>query len=361
MKPKPCVLLVEDDVERGRAMARAFSKRFECLHLSTIGDVPAALREDHWGAVIANCGLANGCTGVEVLQAAQETLPRAFRIVYSEGHSESFRRDAQRIVQSHFTTDAAQPDFIGVLERTLGTLLEPPLLEIPPDLPAIQTDVWIGRAPMTREFLSALRVAAETDGPVYIYGEPGAGKTRAGITLCQWRREWKARGSPGAIASGGAVSILRVPSLRERPQDLPVLAARCLVGHGNEIGEVPRRLCPRATEELLGRDWFGNVVELHGVLMRAVLRVGPRQVIEAVDLPQDRSPAWRPSQYAKDAGQRDCLLRQLRAAGTVSCAARLEGCSRSNYIRLMRRLGIMRADVVADPALEGAEAFTEAG
>jgi hypothetical protein len=45
----------------------------------------------------------------------------------------------------------------------------------------------------------------------------------------------------------------------------------------------------------------------------------------------------------------------------VSSASRLEGCSRANYIRLMRRLGIIRADIVADPALEWTEAPVEVG
>jgi transcriptional regulator of acetoin/glycerol metabolism len=100
--------------------------------------------------------------------------------------------------------------------------------------------------------------------------------------------------------------------------------------------------------ELLRRVWLGNVVELASVLNQAVRRTGPRAVIEPEDLPRDAQPAWRPSQCAKDDGQRDCVLRQLRLARCVSHAAVLEGCSRANYIRLMRRLGIVRADVAAD-------------
>jgi hypothetical protein len=206
---------------------------------------------------------------------------------------------------------------------------------------------------MSREFLCALRGAAEQNGPVYIYGEPGSGVTRSGIMLRQWRHEWKARGSPPKTCPGSPVSILRVPALRERPQDLPLLAARCLVEYSRQGGGPLCRLSPRAIDELLSRDWFGNIIELAAVLLRARHRAGARLVIEAEDLPQDKEPAWRPSQYAKDEGQRDCVLRQLRTARNVSSAARLEGCSRANYIRLMRRLGIIRADIVTDPALEG--------
>jgi DNA-binding NtrC family response regulator len=356
---KPRVLLVEDTPEYAQAMLRAFSKRFDCRQVSTIDEAMAALPRGPWGAVVANYGLDEGGSGVEVLQVVRETLPRTFRLIYSEIRSPSFRRDAQRIVQPHFTTDITEPDFIGVLERALEALFEPPSLEIPPDLPAILTDVWTVRAPTSREFLRMLRGAAERDGPVYIYGEPGSGVTRSGITLRQWRREWKARGSPAGACPGSPVPIRRVPALRERPQDLPLLAARCLIEISEQSGEPLRRLSPRASEELLGRDWYGNIIELATVILRALQRARTRLVIEVEDLPQDKQPAWRPSQYAKDEGQRDCLLRQLRTARNVSAASRLEGCSRANYIRLMRRLGIIRADIVTDPALEGTEASAE--
>jgi hypothetical protein len=296
---------------------------------------------------------------VEVLQVVRETLPRTFRLIYSELRSPSFRRDAQRVVQPHFTTDTTEPDFVVGLARALDALLEPPSFEIPTGLPAILTDSWTARSLMSREFLRVLRVAAEQNGPAYIYGEPGSGVTRSGIMLRHWRREWKARGSPANADSGSPVPILRVPALRERPQDLPLLAARCLIENSRQSGEPLRRLSPRAIEELLGRDWYGNVIELAAVMIRALQRAGSRLVIEVEDLPQDKQPAWRPSQYAKDEGQRDCVLRQLRTALNVSSASRLEGCSRANYIRLMRRLGIIRADIVTDAALERTEASAE--
>ena len=349
------VLLVEANAERSRAMLQAFSRCFECRQVSTIEEVMEVLHQGHWSAVVVNYGLQGGGTGVEVLQIVRETLPRTFRLIYTEVRSQSFRHDAERVVQPHFIIDTTEPDFVGALERRLGALLEPPSLETPPDLPSILADVWVVRAPLAREHLADLRAAAEQETPVYIYGEPGAGVTRSGITLRQWRREWRARGAPCTVGDDPPVPILRVPSLRERPQDLPVLAARCMVEAARQTGAPLCRLSPGAVEELLTREWFGNVVELSAVLVRALQRVGARRVIEADDLPQDTEPPWRPSQYAKDEGQRDCLLRQLRTARNVSAASRLEGCSRANYIRLMRRLGIIRADVAADPALEVAE------
>ena len=350
---RPRVLLVEDDQERGEAMIRSFSERFECRWVATIEAAFEVLPQGGWEAVVANYGLSDGGSGIEVMQAVRETLPRAFRLIYNEIPSESFRRDAERIVHPHFTTEATDPDFVAALQQRLAVLLEPPSLEIPASLPTILTDIWTGHSPVIREYLIALRAAAEQSAPVYVHGEPGTGVTRSGITLRQWRREWRTRGAPGMAVGEPPVCILRVPSLRERLQDLPVLAARCLLENARQTGEPLRRLSPLATEELLSRDWYGNVVELGATLARALQRVGARLVIEAEDLPRDVQAPWRPSQYAKDEGQRDCVLRQLRSARNVSAASRLEGCSRANYIRLMRRLGIIRADIAAGPSLDG--------
>jgi len=340
---KPIVLLVESDAELGRTLGGALASRFESLHVATLDEAMAALARKPWAAVVAGYDLADGETGLEVLQIARTSLPCAFRLLHTTIASSGFHEDARRLACPHFITEAPAPALAGAIERALAELLEPPPLELPPDLRPVLDDVIQTRSPFVREFLRALRAAAESSAPVYLYGEPATGVTRAATMLRQWRREWKERG--GRAAGEPPVVVLRVPSVRERPQDVPLLAARCLLEHSRVTGEPGRRLAPGAVEELLKRPWFGNVVELATVLNQALRRSGGRAVIEAEDLPRDVQPAWRPSQCAKDDGQRDCVLRQLRLARTVSHAARLEGCSRANYIRLMRRLGIIRADV----------------
>lgn len=346
---KPNVLLVEGDAGVGRALGQAFAARFEGVHVATLEEAMASLDRKPWAAVVAGYELADGGTGLEVLQVARTSLPRAFRLLHTTIASAGFREDARRFACPHFITDAPAPALIGAVEHALAELLEPPSLDLPPDLQPILDDVIQTRSPIVRELLRALREAAESNAPVYLHGEPATGVTRAATLLRQWRREWKDRDRPRVPAREAApVVVLRVPSVRERPQDMPLLAARCLLEHSRLTGEPVRRLSPRAIDELLGRAWFGNVVELATVLNQALQRAGSRPVIEAEDLPRDAQPAWRPSQLAKDDGQRDCVLRQLRLARNVSHAARSEGCSRANYIRLMRRLGIVRADVATD-------------
>lgn len=345
---KPNVLLVEGDAVLGRALEKALATRFECSHVACLDEAMAALTRKPWTAVVAGYDLADGSTGLEVLQVVRTNLPCAFRVLHTDGTSLGLHQDARRLACPHLITAAQGPTLAGDVERALAELLEPPSLELPSGLQPILDDVIQTCSPVMRELLRALRVAAESDAPVYLYGEPGVGTTRSGIMLRQWRREWKDRGVPQSAAGPAPVIILRVPSVRERPQDLPLLAERCLLEHARLSGLAPRRLSAGAMGELLGRAWFGNVIELATVLHQAARRAGSRTVIEPEDLPRDSQPPWRPSQCAKDDGQRDCVLRQLRLARNVSHAAVLEGCSRANYIRLMRRLGIIRADVVAE-------------
>ncbi len=339
----PRVLLVEDDVARGRALVEALSGCCECRHVRTVPQVMAALRQGRWAALIVNHRMAGADSGTELMQIAREALPHTFRLIYSDSVSPSLERDAIRLLDPHFVGRVDEPGFIESLRRELERLLDPSVSTPSDDVPAAVREALVVCAPASHRFALALCHAAGQEGPVYIHGEPGTGVNSAGALLRQLRRERR----PGAVqaSADGQVWVLRVPPLRERPQDMAALAARCL---GEIGGATPHRLSPRALQDLLARDWYGNLVELSATLTRAVQRTGGRSIIDAEDLPRDTQPAWRPSQFAKDAGQRDCVLRQLRVARNVSAAARLEGCSRANYIRLMRRLGIIRADLALE-------------
>jgi transcriptional regulator with AAA-type ATPase domain len=272
---------------------------------------------------------------------AREVAPRTFRLLHGPLGAPGLLNDARRLAHAHFVADSREPDFAATLRHALEDLLAPASHEPPP----VTLEPWSTCAPVGREFLRELRAAAEQRGPVYLYGEAGTGRARAAGMLRQWREERIVRGAAGAAPGPRPVSIIRVPSLWERLQDLPAVAAWCLLGHAARTGQPLRRLAPRALEDLLEREWRGNIDELSTVLHQAVERAGRRSLIEAEDLPRDSQPTVHPSLCAKDEGQRECVLRQLRSARTVSAAARMEGCSRANYIRMMRRLGIVRADV----------------
>src|SRR3984957_6297042 len=76
---------------------------------------------------------------------------------------------------------------------------------------------------------------------------------------------------------------LRIPALRERRQDIPVLAAFFLERMAREFGQ-QRSLSDDAVKALLAYDWPGNVRELENCLQRAcAMNSGPE--IQVLDLP----------------------------------------------------------------------------
>jgi DNA-binding NtrC family response regulator len=341
------LLLVDDDVERCGVIGALMSDGYDCAMAHSVDQALSVLPHGPWGAALVDYDLAEGGSGLEVLQAMREGSPRTFRIMYTSYYASSLMRDIVRLADPHSVLDAREVSFLTCLRRTLDELFEPPGESPDAADPLTPLTAWTALSPASLGFLAQLRAAAETAVPVFLYGEPGAGQTRAAVMLREWRQAWRASGA-GCRRSERPVATLRVPPLRERRQDLPALAQRCLAEYARDSGEPLKELAPDAIEDLLQREWFGNVVELRAVILRACQRAGTRQVLRAQDLPHDQQPPIRPSQHAKDEGQLDCMLRQLRTARNVTGAAKLEGCTRANYIRMMRRLGILRADVLGD-------------
>jgi len=76
-----------------------------------------------------------------------------------------------------------------------------------------------------------------------------------------------------------AVFPVQVPALRERPEDIPVLAAHFLDGARRRLGLPSLRLTEAARRRLMEADWPGNVRELENVISRAALRVAARAAV----------------------------------------------------------------------------------
>ncbi len=349
----PRILVVEDDPERREVVRGVLARDHECRAVGTVEQAFAAIGEAPWDAAVVDYDLAHGGSGLEVLQALREAAPRTLRVLYTVYFTESLMRDIARLAHPHATIDARPVDFLHRLRESVTTLLATPAPGAAPPAPD-PSGLWVAVAPATVTFLAELRCAAESEAAVFLYGEHGAGSTQAAKLLREWRIAWRL-GEVVRPCLQLPAAILRVPPLRERRHDIPALAQRYVVEHARVTHSTPHGLTAEALEELVHREWRGNLPELHGVVTRACLNAASRGEIHVADLAHDQQPAWRPSQYAKDDGQRECMLRQLRTARNVSGAARLEGCSRANYIRMMRRLGVLRADVPMDVGLEGDE------
>ena len=139
---------------------------------------------------------------------------------------------------------------------------------------------------------------------------------------------------------------LRVPPLRERPEDLPMLAARVLEHRG---ASAPT-LAPDAVRALQAYPWPGNIRELRNVLERAAL-LGDRSLLTARDLrliadEPARAPRGTPDPIDVDIvpleeNERRYLLRVLASKhGRVDEVARALEVPLSSLYQRLKRLGI---------------------
>ncbi len=124
--------------------------------------------------------------------------------------------------------------------------------------------------------------------------------------------------------------VLRLPPLRQRRTDIPVLAQRLLERIEADVG--PKHLSPAALGHLVAFSWPGNVRQLAGVLYRAAAVCGG-DVIEPrhLDLPLE---VQRRTSVRPDAEQARELLQQH---GTISAAARAARIPRTTFRALLRR------------------------
>lgn len=140
----------------------------------------------------------------------------------------------------------------------------------------------------------------------------------------------------------------QVPPLRERSEDVPMLAEFFNQRFSHEYGKPPKQFAEDAIGALQGYEWVGNVRELKNTIERIVIMTS-KEKITADDLPEMES-SFEPSavsfrfptfKEATDAYQREFILHKLAEFdGNVSRAADDMGVDRSHLYRRMRNLGI---------------------
>jgi DNA-binding NtrC family response regulator len=137
-----------------------------------------------------------------------------------------------------------------------------------------------------------------------------------------------------------AVARLRLPPLRERREDIPILAQRIATELGVEIS-------PELSAALSAHDWPGNIRELRNAIERAQLLSGNHVVGELVRV-QPVSPLAhfaKARRVAADLFERDYLERVLAATdGNLSRAAEVAGVSRQVITHLARKHGMRARD-----------------
>lgn len=146
-----------------------------------------------------------------------------------------------------------------------------------------------------------------------------------------------------------AAVVFRIPPLRERPGDIPPIAAHILSEIESRFGIGPFTLSPRALAALRCCDWPGNVRQLRNELIAAAVRRG-RGAIATADLSTVLAEGLRaedpPAQATLD-GKMRCIERReileaLRLArSNCSRAAEMLGLKRTTLIYRLQRHGIV--------------------
>jgi two-component system, NtrC family, nitrogen regulation response regulator NtrX len=146
-----------------------------------------------------------------------------------------------------------------------------------------------------------------------------------------------------------------VPPLRERQEDIPLLADHFMAEFAREYGRRVKSFERGAVKILQHYSWPGNVRELRNVIERLMIMV-PGEAISAADLnfldssglsrPQTADvPAERQTLHeARDQFERALILRTLaEQQGNMSRTAEVLGVERSNLYRKMKAFGIAPA------------------
>ena len=162
------------------------------------------------------------------------------------------------------------------------------------------------------------------------------------------------------------IHVIRVPPLRDRPRDIPLLAAHFAATLPTRLGRSPRPVTEVALAELRARSWErNNVRELRNTIERMIIasdgpvldlthlppdlaRPGPRAAASPASVrPPPPADAPAPSYHEqKRAAERAIIVAALEAnEWVISRSARSLGLSdHSSLIKIMNRLGVRRPE-----------------
>jgi two-component system response regulator PilR (NtrC family) len=149
-----------------------------------------------------------------------------------------------------------------------------------------------------------------------------------------------------------AVVELRVPPLRERPDDIAALVAHCLGRLERLTGLAPVRIEPCALAWLSAQRWPGNVRELEAALARALVRASSG-VIRACHFEIAGARLHGAEALPNEGLERAMIAGALaEARGSRKDAAALIGWSRQKLYRRMRTLGSRALPPAPEPDAE---------
>jgi two-component system response regulator HydG len=148
------------------------------------------------------------------------------------------------------------------------------------------------------------------------------------------------------------VVTIRVPPLRERVEDIPLLAQHFLETYARKNKKRIKGFTPLAMDMFLKYDWPGNVRELENAMERAVI-LGPGDYITEKELPLsitkayphaeeiDRPPTVDREPQSLEEAEKEAVLTALEAAGgNKSETARVLGITRKTLHKKLQKYGV---------------------
>lgn len=144
---------------------------------------------------------------------------------------------------------------------------------------------------------------------------------------------------------------LRMPLLRERKEDIPLLAQHYLELFSEKNHKQAKGFTPRAMDTLLKYEWPGNIRELMNVIERCVV-LSTADFIDQNDLPfsaeddEEDQPLFSPSMISGDVPleevEKATILNTLEStSGNKSEAARRLGITRKTLHKKLKKYGVM--------------------
>jgi transcriptional regulator with GAF, ATPase, and Fis domain len=144
---------------------------------------------------------------------------------------------------------------------------------------------------------------------------------------------------------------LRVPALRERREDVPLLAAHFLERYTREFGREIEGFTAAALEQLMAYDWPGNVRELENEVQRAVIQADGERLItpellsprvRRTEAPASSAPPPAAREDAEDTDADGGTLREMMDRVERRILARTLAAHGNNKTSAAKSLGITR-------------------
>ena len=145
---------------------------------------------------------------------------------------------------------------------------------------------------------------------------------------------------------------IKVPPLRDRKEDIPILVEHFLAKMADKLGKPAKSLSPAAVQKLMLYAWPGNVRELENIIECAVVMSTENTISEDLIIvpgQKDEKNAFKPLKESKQDFERDYLVQLMKInRGNVSRASKLAGKYRADLYELLEKYHINPLDFRKD-------------